>query len=101
MLASIDVALFCHDRQQALGNAYSLLFLGKEVYIRKDVSTWDYLSKQLNLIVYNYEDINNSDFYEFKNFTNGNVNRTRVKKVFDPEYIKKVWTPIFEQSAEN
>lgn len=40
ILAKIDVAIFNHNRQQAVGNITTLLGLGKKVYIRKDITTW-------------------------------------------------------------
>lgn len=39
-LAKIDVAIFNHKRQQAMGNTITLLGLGKKVYMRKDVTPW-------------------------------------------------------------
>jgi len=37
-LEKIDIAIFNHDRQQALGNTIQLLGLGKKVYLKKNVS---------------------------------------------------------------
>ncbi|MFT7338899.1 MAG: dTDP-N-acetylfucosamine:lipid II N-acetylfucosaminyltransferase [Marinobacter maritimus] len=38
-LATIDVAIFNHNRQQGLGNLISLLGMGKKVYLRRGIST--------------------------------------------------------------
>lgn len=38
-LATVDVAVFNHNRQQGLGNLISLLGMGKKVYLRRDIST--------------------------------------------------------------
>ncbi|MBD3799865.1 MAG: TDP-N-acetylfucosamine:lipid II N-acetylfucosaminyltransferase [Campylobacterales bacterium] len=43
LLAKIDIALFDHSRQQALGNIIALLGYGKKVYLRRDVTTWQML----------------------------------------------------------
>lgn len=40
MLATVDVAVFAHRRQQGMGNTISLLGLGKKVYMRDDVTPW-------------------------------------------------------------
>jgi dTDP-N-acetylfucosamine:lipid II N-acetylfucosaminyltransferase len=40
MLATVDVAIFAHRRQQGMGNTISLLGLGKKVYMRDDVTPW-------------------------------------------------------------
>jgi hypothetical protein len=41
LLNKIDIAIFNHKRQQAVGNITSLLGFGKKVYIRDDITTWD------------------------------------------------------------
>lgn len=43
LLATIDIAIFNHNRQQGMGNITSLLGLGKKVYLRSSISTWDAL----------------------------------------------------------
>lgn len=39
-LADIDIAIFAHKRQQAMGNTITLLGLGKKVYMRSDITPW-------------------------------------------------------------
>lgn len=41
LLNTIDIAIFNHDRQQAMGNTISLLGMGKTVYIKDGTSQWD------------------------------------------------------------
>ncbi len=43
-LSKIDIAIFNHKRQQAMGNTIRLLGLGKKIYIRNDVAQWRFLS---------------------------------------------------------
>ena len=57
-LGSIDIAIFLHKRQQAMGNIITLIGLGKKVYLRDDISTWNSLN-EINLKVFSF---NNSDF---------------------------------------
>jgi len=38
LLGQIDIAVFAHKRQQAMGNTITLLGLGKKVYMRSDVT---------------------------------------------------------------
>jgi dTDP-N-acetylfucosamine:lipid II N-acetylfucosaminyltransferase len=40
LLGQIDIAVFAHERQQAMGNTITLLGLGKKVFTRKDVTPW-------------------------------------------------------------
>jgi dTDP-N-acetylfucosamine:lipid II N-acetylfucosaminyltransferase len=39
-LSSIDIAVFNHNRQQAIGNSIALLGLGKKVFMRTEVTSW-------------------------------------------------------------
>lgn len=45
-LGSIDIAIFNHKRQQAMGNTITLLGLGKTVYIRSDTTQWQFFEKK-------------------------------------------------------
>ena len=42
LLKGVDIAIFNHDRKQALGNIITLLGMGKKVYIRNTVTHWDF-----------------------------------------------------------
>ncbi|WP_272673681.1 TDP-N-acetylfucosamine:lipid II N-acetylfucosaminyltransferase [Providencia sp. PROV169] len=42
-LSEIDIAIFNHDRQQAMGNIITLLSLGKTVYINSSTTQWSTL----------------------------------------------------------
>lgn len=42
-LKSLNVAIFNHQRQQAMGNTITLLGMGKTVFMRSDVSHWQFL----------------------------------------------------------
>ncbi|GGO78009.1 hypothetical protein GCM10011348_08880 [Marinobacterium nitratireducens] len=55
-LKTKDVAIFNHDRQQALGNIINLLGMGKVVFLRSDIATWDYM-QNLGLTVFDVRDI--------------------------------------------
>lgn len=58
-LKSIDVAVFNHKRQQAMGNTITLLGLGATVYMRNDVSQW-HLFKGLNIKIFDLSDFDMS-----------------------------------------
>ncbi len=45
LLSKIDVAIFNHKRQQAMGNIITLLGLGVKVYMRSDVTQWSFFEK--------------------------------------------------------
>ena len=41
-LSKIDIAVFNHKRQQAMGNITTLLGMGKKVFIRSDITSWSF-----------------------------------------------------------
>lgn len=55
LLAKVDIAIFNHNRQQGMGNIVGLLGLGKKVYLRNDITTWQALN-DIGLVI---GDINN------------------------------------------
>lgn len=44
LLGQIDIAIFAHKRQQGMGNTIALLGLGKKIYMRNDVTQWDFFN---------------------------------------------------------
>lgn len=55
-LASVDIAIMNHRRQQGLGNISILLRLGKKVYLRRETSTFRHFT-DLGIKVFDIEDI--------------------------------------------
>jgi len=62
-LGRIDIAIFNHERQQAMGNIITLLGLGKKVFLRKDVTPWAFFVS-LGVRVFNVEQIDISPIDE-------------------------------------
>lgn len=56
LLAKIDIAIFNHKRQQGMGNITTLLGMGKKVYLRKEITTWNFL-QSLGITVFDVESI--------------------------------------------
>lgn len=56
-LASIDIAVFNHERQQAFGNAITLLGLGKKVFLNSE-STLNEVFGEFDIKIYDIKDIN-------------------------------------------
>lgn len=90
-LADIDIAVFNHRRQQAMGNIITLLGLGKTVYLRPDVSSWKTLAdKGLRVLDVETLDLRRLDAGE----AHGNI--TRVKQVFSRTALTNQWQQIFK-----
>lgn len=60
-LSEIDVAIFNHNRQQAMGNIINLLGLGKKVYLRPEITPWATLCDK-GLVVYDVAGIDIDSF---------------------------------------
>lgn len=93
MLARVDVAIFNHQRQQAVGNITTLLGLGKKVYIKDDITTWDFCF-QHNLKVFNAN--SNIDDLFIKLSENDKLNNIQnVKDNFSELKLKNDLEKIF------
>ncbi|PCJ95742.1 MAG: hypothetical protein COA45_12000 [Zetaproteobacteria bacterium] len=54
ILSTVDICVFGHKRQQGLGNAITVLGSGKKVFMRNDITSWDFFS-DLGVEVYDVE----------------------------------------------
>ena len=99
MLKTVDIAIFNNDRQQALGNIIMLLYLGKKIFIRSDITTWKYLCR-LGLYVEDIYKLNKLAFDEFITINNDNyrINRDIVKSHFSEDNCAKLWAKVFNSS---
>lgn len=88
---TIDIAIFNHKRQQAMGNTITLLGMGKTVYLRSDVTHWSFL-QSIGLTVYDIEKdaITKGEPEALEN------NKKRVRTYFSIENLTRQWSSIFE-----
>lgn len=94
-LAQIDILIFNHKKQQGLGNIFALGYLNKKIYLRSDISSWNYLTEDLKLRVYDIQRIQDEDFEIFKdNSLLGNKEKIE-NTIFSDTYIKKIWEENF------
>lgn len=94
-LSDIDILVFNQGRQQGLGNIFMLSYFEKKIYLRNDISSWNYLTKDLNLKLNSYESIKNESFKEFsENNSKGNKKKI-LNTVYLNEYVKKIWEDNF------
>ncbi len=91
LLTEIDIAIFNHNRQQAMGNIIVLLGLGKKVYIRDDVTSWNYF-KDLQIAVFN---INEKINLKPLDISISKENIFKIKNYFNEENLKNQWEKIF------
>lgn len=87
-LSKIDIAIFNHNRQQAMGNTITLLGLGKTVYMRSSTTQWQ-LFNDNKIKVF---DINYLKIFE-KRHTDNNIRK--VKNIFSEEKLIMQYTKLF------
>lgn len=56
ILDDVDIAIFAHNRQQAMGNTINLLGRGKTVYMHVDTSSFEFLTR-LGIKVFSLDDL--------------------------------------------
>lgn len=97
-LINIDILIFNHKRQQGLGNIAMLSYFEKKIYLRDDISSWDYLTKDIKLKLNSYKKIKNETFEKFtKNNSIGNK-EVILKTLWSNEYRKKIWEENFKDN---
>ncbi|NMH70530.1 TDP-N-acetylfucosamine:lipid II N-acetylfucosaminyltransferase [Bacillus sp. RO3] len=98
MLSKIDIAIFNHKRQQAVGNILTLISLGKKVYIRDDITTWSFCEDQ-GIMAYSINKDYENLFEPISNIDkNNNINVAR--KRFSQENLKEEWEVIFNENRK-
>lgn len=91
ILGKIDIAIFNHDRQQAVGNITTLLGLGKKVYIRSDITTWNFL-EDLGIKVWAFEKGISLDKRELGKIK---LNKNIIKEMFSEKRLKEELENVF------
>ena len=94
LLTGIDIVVFNHDRQQAMGNLISLLGLGKTVYLRKGTSQWK-LFNELGIAVYDV------DLFDFTTLPpdRANQNIKLVQEHFSRRKLLAGWSAILKENS--
>ena len=90
IIERVDVAIFAHKRQQAMGNTIQLLGAGKKIVVRRDTAQYD-LFKELGV-----------SFEAFENFTLESLshsdalnNHRIIKTTFTEQHLAEQWRAIF------
>ncbi|WP_461605604.1 TDP-N-acetylfucosamine:lipid II N-acetylfucosaminyltransferase family protein [Aeromonas allosaccharophila] len=92
-MASIDIAIFNHDRQQAMGNIIGLVSLGKKVVLKNSVTPYKFFS-DLGISIYTLDDEN---LFEPMDADQAKVNINRAKSYFTSERLKMNWMEVFDE----
>lgn len=76
---SIDFACYYHNRQQAMGNIFQFLFMGKVVFIRQDILSCLFL-QNYNFVVHNTDNLISITYDELIKLKQRSANNLELSK---------------------
>ena len=90
-LASIDIAFFNYDRQQAMGNIIGLLSLGKTVYLKSSITPYKYfVDLGIKICVLKHNNITINKISNQDSLNNKNI----CASFFNLDNLKNNWEKI-------
>ncbi|MCY1465697.1 hypothetical protein D9M71_838840 [compost metagenome] len=92
-MAGIDISIFNHSRQQAMGNIIGMLSLGKKVYLNGNATPYAYFKKK-GFHIYSLEDEVDYAPLTKKESTH---NTDLASRVFTEESMIESWRQVFER----
>ncbi len=99
LLAKTDVAIFNHNRQQALGNIASLVYLGKKVFISKENACINYF-EDMGAIVYEVGSMNRESLFIPLSIEQKQKNKNCILDFYSDKKFKERWSLIFEEDKK-
>lgn len=94
-LAENDILIMNQKRQQGFGNIIASMALGKKVFLRSDVSTFGYYTKE-GLRFYDTKLLPNLLYDEFINDNYAQENEKKIEEtLFNEIYMKHQWEKVF------
>jgi len=91
ILAKVDIAIFAHKRQQAMGNTVNLLGMGKTVYMNNNVTHYSFF-KELGVTICDYDNLS-LDLLDKKS---ANKNRHIISNYFSKSNLIRQLHNIFK-----
>jgi hypothetical protein len=97
-LASMDVLILNHRRQQGFGNTAISLYLGTKVFLRSDVTTWTYLTDKLGCRVFDTKTVPNLPFDDLVMMPDAvrEQNRRNIAQLFDRDWQRAMWQRLYD-----
>ena len=101
-LNSIDILVLSQHRQMGVSNACAAAYLGKKVFIRKEITSYNYLSKH-GIKVFDTNSIINKNWDEFILYDEQEKLSTmkHSQVLYSEDFYKNEWKNIFEREINN
>lgn len=94
-LATCHIGIFNNDRQQAMGNIFTMFFLGKKLYLRSDTSmAMSY--KKKGFVFFDVNSLDTCTFDELKHFPERNHNIKVADSWKYMENSRNEWKRVFD-----
>lgn len=93
ILSNVDIGYFNYNRQEGLGNIYSLIMKGKTIYLKKDTSSYKFFIRK-GIKIFNIEDtsilrrLSDREIME---------NRKKLSPLIDVKKSISIWKEVFEK----
>lgn len=96
-LSTCDIGIFNNDRQQAMGNITAMLFMGKKIYLRTNVSMYNNFVGR-GFKIYSVAEINTCSFEQLKSFEKyeQNIQSADEWNRREKEENMEAWKRVFE-----
>jgi dTDP-N-acetylfucosamine:lipid II N-acetylfucosaminyltransferase len=92
---NIDIACYYHNRQQAMGNIFQFLYMGKTVFLRPDTLSYMFL-QDYGFSIQNSNKLSRCSLEELKDLVGSNANNTHINRQtiddhFSDKAAKEKW----------
>jgi hypothetical protein len=98
LLSRMDVGFYYQDRPQGMGNILPLVYMGKKVFIKSNMVTWE-LFKDLGIEVFDSHDAKRMDIAQFSSISERSAekNGAIIREAFSKEMCIRNWSDIFSE----
>jgi len=95
----IDIIVFNHKRQQALGNLLLAYYLEKKIFLNTNSTLYEYFKQDLCLTINSTLDIQEMEFNNFKYQSKQDAanNKIGIQRILEKRYIIDQWSALFDK----
>lgn len=95
-LAQNDILILNHDRQQGIGNTIASLNLGIKMFIKSDVSAYQFFNNEEGIKIFDTYKIKEMSFEDFVAYPEKQRNLRIASKYYDSNYHVSLWRNILD-----
>ncbi len=96
LLSTINVAIMNHKRQQGLGNIFPLLYIGCKVFMRSDITSYQFF-KRMECEIHDIYELSNYNINILSQHESHNNNKNIIKQLLSRENCMAVWKNLLNE----